>query len=309
MPRLAAEQENARLECSRARREPACPNGSSTCLCGSDTARPLAARAFHDLSEACRGPSHGLSADLSRNEKDALSARRIQNRAAHSYTAYVRPGSSVPAIRQETRAMKLYFHPLSGHSHRAHLGLSLLDIPHDVVEVDLAAAEHKSPEFLKLNPFGQIPVLIDGDTVIADSNAILVYAVRKSGKTDWLPQTPAGEAAVQRWLSVAAGEIAYGPCAARLVTVFGRAFDTDEVIARAHRILGLIDEALADHDFITGKTPTIADVALYSYIAGAPEGNVDLSGYPDVLAWLARVEALPGFVEFKKSAAGLRAKQ
>ncbi|HEY4349789.1 MAG TPA: glutathione S-transferase [Paraburkholderia sp.] len=205
--------------------------------------------------------------------------------------------------------MKLYYHPLSGHSHRAHLGLSLLGIPHEVIEVNLAAAEHKSPEFLRLNPFGQVPVLIDGDTVIADSNAILVYAVRKFGKTDWLPQTPAGEAAVQRWLSVAAGEIAYGPCAARLVTVFGREFNTDEVIARAHSILGLIDAALSEHDYITGKTPTIADVALYSYIAGAPEGNVDLSGYPQVLAWLARVEALPGFVAFKKSAAGLRAKQ
>jgi glutathione S-transferase len=205
--------------------------------------------------------------------------------------------------------MKLYFHPLSGHSHRAHLGLSLLGIAHEVIEVNLAAAEHKSPEFLKLNPFGQLPVLVDGDAVIADSNAILIYAVRKFGKIDWLPQTPAGEAAVQRWLSVAAGEIAYGPCAARLVTVFGRDINADEVIARAHRILGLIDAALSEHDFITGKTPTIADVALYSYIAGAPEGNVDLSGYPDVLAWLARVEALPGFVEFKKSAAGLRAKQ
>jgi glutathione S-transferase len=203
--------------------------------------------------------------------------------------------------------MKLYYHPLSGHSHRAHLGLSLLGVPHDVIEVDLAAAEHKSPEFLKMNPFGQIPVLIDGDTIIADSNAILVYAVRKSGKTDWLPQTPASEAAVQRWLSVAAGEIAYGPCAARLVTVFGRSFDTEEVIARAHRILGLIDATLADRDFITGKTPTIADIALYSYISSAPEGNVDLSAYPQVLAWLTRVEALPGFVEFRKSAAGLRA--
>jgi glutathione S-transferase len=205
--------------------------------------------------------------------------------------------------------MKLYYHPLSGHSHRAHLGLSLLGIPHELIEVNLAAAEHKSADFLKLNPFGQIPVLIDGDTVIADSNAILIYAVRKFGKTGWLPQTPSGEAAVQRWLSVAAGEIAYGPCAARLVTVFGRDFNADEVIARAHRILGLIDAALGEHDFITGESPTIADVALYSYISGAPEGNVDLSGYPQVLAWLARVEALPGFVEFKKSSAGLRAGQ
>lgn len=203
--------------------------------------------------------------------------------------------------------MKLYFHPLSGHSHRARLMLSLLGIDHELSEVDLAAAAHKTPEFLKLNRFGQVPVLVDGDTVIADSNAILVYLVRKSGKTDWLPQTPVQEAAVQRWLSVAAGEIAYGPAAARLITVFGAKFNADEVIARAHRIIKLIDDELEGRTFIVQSKPTIADIALYSYIARAPEGNVDLSGYPNVNAWLRRVEALPGFVAFVKTPAGLAA--
>ncbi|MFC0401626.1 glutathione S-transferase family protein [Paraburkholderia rhizosphaerae] len=205
--------------------------------------------------------------------------------------------------------MKLYSHPLSGHSHRAHLGLSLLGVPHELIEVNLAAAEHKSPPFLKLNPFGQIPVLVDGDTVIPDSNSILVYVARKFGKTDWLPQDALGEASVQRWLSVAAGEIAYGPCAARLITVFGRDMNADEVIKRAHRILGLIDATLGGHDYIVGSAPTIADIALYSYISSAPEGNVDLSGYPQVLKWLRRIEALPGFVPFQKTPAGLAAHQ
>jgi glutathione S-transferase len=203
--------------------------------------------------------------------------------------------------------MKLYYHPLSGHSHRAHLFLSLLGIEHELIEVDLAAAEHKSAEFLKLNRFGQVPVLVDGDTTISDSNAILVYIARKFGKTDWLPQTPALEADVQRWLSVAAGEIAFGPAAARLITVFGAKYNAEELIARAHGILKLIDEALADRDFIARPHPTIADVALYSYIARAPEGNVDLSFYPNVNAWLRRIEALPGFVEFRKTPVGLAA--
>jgi glutathione S-transferase len=203
--------------------------------------------------------------------------------------------------------MKLYYHPLSGHSHRARLLLSLLGVEHELIEVDLAAAAHKSPEFLKLNRFGQVPVLVDGDATIADSNSILVYLTRKLGKTDWLPQTPAGEAAVQRWLSVAAGEIAYGPAAARLITVFGSKFDADEVIARAHRILTLVDATLADREFIAQDNPTIADVALYGYIARAPEGNVDLSAYPNVGAWLRRIESLPGFVEFRKTPVGLTA--
>ncbi|MEX3969383.1 glutathione S-transferase family protein [Paraburkholderia caribensis] len=203
--------------------------------------------------------------------------------------------------------MKLYYHPLSGHSHRARLFLSLLGIEHQSIQVDLAAAEHKSAEFLKLNRFGQVPVLVDGDTAISDSNAILVYIARKFGKTDWLPQAPAQEAAVQRWLSVAAGEIAFGPAAARLITVFGAKYNADELIARAHRILKLIDEELAGREYIAQAHPTIADVALYSYIARAPEGNVDLSFYPNVNAWLRRIEALPGFVEFQKTPVGLAA--
>ena len=70
--------------------------------------------------------------------------------------------------------MQLYYHPVSGHSHRAHLFLSLIGADFELIEVDLKGAEHKSEAFLKINPFGQIPVLVDGAAVIADSNAILV---------------------------------------------------------------------------------------------------------------------------------------
>ncbi|WP_250515716.1 glutathione S-transferase [Caballeronia sp. INDeC2] len=206
--------------------------------------------------------------------------------------------------------MKIYYHPLSGHAHRARLFLNLLGVEHEEEFVDLAAAAHKTPDYLKLNRFGQIPVLVDGDAIIADSNAILVYLAKKARNTAWLPDTPAEAAAVQRWLSVAAGQIAFGPAAARLITVFGAKFNAEEVIARAHNVLKVIDSELAQRDWIAdiGAThPTIADIALYSYISSAPEGNVDISGYTNVNAWLARVEALPGFVPFQKTAAGLAA--
>ena len=203
--------------------------------------------------------------------------------------------------------MKLYIHPLSGHSHRAALFLSLIQKPAELIEVDLAKGAHKSPEFLKINRFGQVPVLVDGDTVIADSNGILVYLAKKYGKVEWLPESAAEAAAVQRWLSVAAGQIAYGPAAARLITVFGAKFNAEEVIARAHAVLKVIEAELDGRPWITGRTPTIADVALYSYIARAPEGNVDLAAYTNVLDWLARIEALPGFVPFRKTAVGLAA--
>lgn len=204
--------------------------------------------------------------------------------------------------------MKLYHFPLSGHAHRARLFLSLINAKVDVIDLDLGAGEHKLPEYLELNRFGQVPVLVDGDTVIADSNAILVYAAKKYGRTDWLPETPAEAAAVQRWLSVAAGQVAFGPAAARLITVFGAAFDSDEVIGRAHTVLSVIDAELDGRYWIAGgQKPSVADVALYSYIARAPEGNVDLSGYPEVNIWLARIEALPGFVPFQPTPVGLAA--
>lgn len=203
--------------------------------------------------------------------------------------------------------MKLHHHPLSGHAHRAVLFASLLGVPHELIEVDLASAAHKSPEFLKLNPFGQIPVLEDGDLVIADSNAILVYLAKKAGRSDWLPEDAAGAARVQRWLSVAAGELAYGPAAARLITVFNASFNPAEVIARAHVLLGRLEQHLAERDWLAADHPTIADVAIYSYVARAPEGNVDLSDYPAVNAFLARVEALPGFVPFARTPADLTA--
>lgn len=203
--------------------------------------------------------------------------------------------------------MKLYHHPLSGHSHRARLFLSLLNVPHELVLVDLAKGAHKAPDFLKINPFGQVPVLDDNGTIVTDSVAILIYLAKKLGRSDWLPEEPLAAAKVQKWLSVAAGEIAYGPAAARLITVFGANFRADEVLTRAHNILKQIDATLTSQDFIAGAKPTVADVALYSYISSAPEGNVDLSAYAHVGAWLKRIEALPGFVEFQKTPIGLAA--
>lgn len=203
--------------------------------------------------------------------------------------------------------MKLYRHPLSGHAHRAQLFLSLIGVAHELIDVDLANGAHKTPEFLKLNPFAQVPVLDDEGTVICDSNAILVYLAKKYGKTDWLPEAPLAAARVQRWLSVAAGELMYGPAAARLVLLAKAPYRAEEVIARAHLLLGRMEQTLAQGDWLAADHPTLADVALYSYVARAPEGNVDLKPYAKVNAWLRRVEALPGFVPLASTPIGLSA--
>lgn len=206
-----------------------------------------------------------------------------------------------------SNAIKLYRHPLSGHAHRVELLLSLLNLPTELVFVDLAKGAHKQPDFLAINPFGQVPVIDDNGTVLSDSNAILVYLAKKYDSTGrWLPAEPVAAAKVQRWLSVAAGQIASGPATARLITVFGAPYDAESTIARSHALLKVVEAELRNSPFLAGHTPTLADVAAYTYIAHAPEGNVSLADYPQVRAWLARIEALPGFVPMQRTAVGLQ---
>ena len=178
--------------------------------------------------------------------------------------------------------IKLYRHALSGHSHRVELMLSLLNLDYELIDVDLANGAHKQVDFLHLNPFGQVPVIDDGGRVLSDSNAILVYlATKYDPDNQWLPTDPARAAEVQRFLSIAAGQIAFGPAAARLVNVFGASLNHDDAKARAADLLGVLETTLTLRDFLA-KDISIADIAGYTYIAHAPEGDVDLAGYPAV---------------------------
>jgi glutathione S-transferase len=211
-----------------------------------------------------------------------------------------------PAESTLMQAIKLYNFPRSGHSHRVELMLSLLQLPTELIFVDLVKGEHKQRDFLAINAFGQVPIIDDQGVVLADSNAILVYLAKKYGNGRWLPDDPVGAAKVQRWLSVAAGPIAFGPARARLITVFGGSYNAEEVIAYSHALLKVIDHELANTAYLAGSEPTIADVAAYSYIAHAPEGNVSLEDYANIRAWLARIEALPGFVGMPRTVAGLQ---
>ncbi|WP_395606597.1 glutathione S-transferase family protein [Pseudomonas sp. B22129] len=204
-------------------------------------------------------------------------------------------------------AIKHYGFPLSGHSHRVGLMLSLLGLPSEFILVDLKQGAHKAPEFMaSVNSFGQVPAIDDNGTVLADSNAILVYLANTYGKGQWLPSAPAGQARVQRWLSAAAGQLHAGPAAARLATVFGADVDTVAAISRSHALLQLVEQQLGHSRFLASEQPSIADVAFYTYVSHAPEGNVSLADYPNVRAWLASIEALPGFVGMPRTPVGLQ---
>ncbi len=208
-----------------------------------------------------------------------------------------------PPKNRPAQPIKLYRAGISGHAHRVELFLSLLGLPFELVNVDLAAGAHKQAGFLALNPFGQVPVIQDGAVTLADSNAILVYlnGSYAADPEQWLPSEPLAAAHVQRWLSVAAGPLAFGPAYARVIQLFKSPASPDDAIARAHSLFKVMEQQLGASAFLVGAAITLADVANYSYVARAPEGNVSLLGHPNLRAWLARVEATPGFVPMVKT--------
>jgi glutathione S-transferase len=180
--------------------------------------------------------------------------------------------------------------------------LTLLDLPFEVISVDVRGGETRSAEFLAKNPWGEVPVIEDGEVVIYDSTAILVYLTLKYDEGgSWHPRDPQGAAEVQRWLGMAAGPIAFGPMRARIAALINAPVDPVQAKAVSERLLVNLERELTGKAFALGETPTIGDVAAYSYIAVAPEGGVSLEPYPNVRAWLSRVEALPRFLPMPRS--------
>jgi glutathione S-transferase len=188
----------------------------------------------------------------------------------------------------------LYGTKLSGHAHRVEALLTQLGLPY---EYRNAPAEvRRSAEYRRITPFGQIPVLVDGGRVIPDSGAILVHIARAYDRNDvWLPRDLALEVEVQRWLCIAAGDVRFGPALARLVVRFGVAADLATAHHVALELFAFMETHLDGRDWLVGKHPTIADLACYPYIAVADEGGLSLDMYPRLGAWIARVEAIPGF--------------
>jgi len=203
-----------------------------------------------------------------------------------------------------TQPVRLYSFPRSGNSHRVRLFAAIAGIDIEIIDVDLLSGEQRRPEFLKINPFGQVPVLQDGETHIADSIAILVYLARRYAP-EFLPADPVEEAQVQQFLSIAAGELAFGPALARKVCIFGAGARDEAAINRANSLFTRIDELLANRTFLVAEKLTIADIALYTYTAHAPEGSIDLTPYTHIRQWLTRIESLPGFVPMPSTPAGL----
>jgi glutathione S-transferase len=191
---------------------------------------------------------------------------------------------------------KLYDLEPSGNCYKVRLMCALLRVPLEVVPVDFLAGTHKQSPLIDLNPFGEIPIFVDGDVVLRDSQAILVYLARNWGGEGWLPTEPAPMADVMQWLTVVESEIARGPGDARLHDKFGVKLDVRAAREKATRILGLMEAHLARRQWLALDRSTIADVACMPYVALSHEGGISLEPYAAVKAWVERVKALPGFI-------------
>jgi glutathione S-transferase len=188
--------------------------------------------------------------------------------------------------------MKIYVAAVSGNSRKVKLLVSLLGIPCEYVTLDISRdkREHKAAAHLARNPRGEVPVLEDGEVVLWDSSACLVYLARKYGGEQWLPTDPAGLANVMQWLALAASEIQYGLQYGRRGVLQGRwtAGDLETTQRIAATALQTMESRLCAHEWLAASHPTIADVACFPYTETAAEGKVSLEPYPGVRAWLAR---------------------
>lgn len=192
--------------------------------------------------------------------------------------------------------MTLYDLELSGNCYKIRLFAALAGITLDVEPVNVPGGAHKRSPLIDLNPWGQVPVLTDGAVVLRDSQAILVYLARQYGGHQWWPDAAAHQGDIMQWLSTAANEIHNGPNTARLVDKFGYPRDKAHALEVSDQILPLIDQHLNEHDWLALGRPTIADCAVFPYIAVGWEGGVSLEPYPAIQAWFERIKALPGYI-------------
>lgn len=178
--------------------------------------------------------------------------------------------------------------------------LSMLDVPYELVDIDMYGGEHKREPFLSLNPFGQMPAMEDGDYTIADSHACLVYLARKHDPSNrWLPVDAEREAKVAEWLSKSANEVHQGPWMkrAKIRRPDAIKLPDEEIDARCDHVLGIMDGHLAGREWLALEHPTIADVSCFSPISMLKISGYDTDKWANVTAWLDRFRALPGAID------------
>jgi len=197
--------------------------------------------------------------------------------------------------------LKLHDYVLSGSCYKVRLLLALLKLDYERVPVDFhPGRQHKSADYLALNPLGQIPILEDGPLVLRDAQAILAHLANTyDPDKNWLPRDERfGQ--VMMWLSFAGGEL-MALSAARMHDMLGYELDSETARANGRKALRILDDHFTDRgidgaQWIVGDAPTIADIACFPYVALSHDCGIGYEDYPAISLWQRRVRKLPGFV-------------
>lgn len=194
----------------------------------------------------------------------------------------------------------LHMNPWSFYSRRVIALLAQCDLPHELRDVDMMAGEHRSEAFLALNPNGQIPVLVDGDLALAESNAILRYLCSANGLDDWYPADARTRAMVEQWLDWTQCRLA--PATSDIVfnTMFAGDQTDQGAIARGRELMAaltpILEARLSQSAYVVGATRTIADLAVFSCLSQL--GLVQARpATPSICAWYDGMAALKGVAE------------
>lgn len=204
--------------------------------------------------------------------------------------------------------LKLYDLPLSQNGYKVRLALSVLNVEYDFISMDLTNGEHKKDWYLKLNPNGQIPTLVDEDLSVWESNAILLYLGRKFAPNDLMPQDSSKLGLMLKWMFFETTRLQSSLQPARFMTFFmpklmpKAVVDEDKLLKvrkKSGEALKILDEHLALNQFLA-EDYSFADIACYCQVYIAPEGGVSLSGYSNIKNWMKRIESQPGYVKINE---------
>lgn len=196
--------------------------------------------------------------------------------------------------------MKLYFDPRTINCRKVLAGFDLIGAEFEAVNVDYFAGGHKQPEYLAINPNAALPAMSDGDFILWESNAILQYAADKVGNTDAYPTGARVRADMNRWMLWEASAW-FGGCYPYLVEhVVKPILDAkpDQALLEAHaptfhHLAKILDGRLSGREWVAAPQTTIADIALAAPMHLHPYQQLPLEPYPNLRAWMSRVEALP----------------
>jgi glutathione S-transferase len=211
-----------------------------------------------------------------------------------------RPYSHSPQLEAN---LKLYFNPLSPNVRRVRLAAAVLGIELEEKLLDFSKGEHKSPEYLALNPNGAVPTLVDGDFVLTESRSIMQYLATKKPESGLLPKDEAARADVTRWqfwdaahFSPQLGTLAFEKLIKGMMGLgepdLGKVQDA---LSNFRRFAAVLDKRLAGRTYVVGNQLTVADLTLASSLMYAAQTEAPLAEFPNVQAWHARITALDGW--------------